>query len=99
MISAGNWLEASLRVDSIGPMAAARFDRLIAELGVAIIPFTPDLAAMARDANRRYGKGAKHPAKLNFGDCIAYATAMAAGGPLLFKGNDFPHTDVTPALA
>ena len=48
---------------------------------------------LRRDAWRRYGKG-NHPAALNFGDCFAYALAVATGEPLLFKGNDFAQTDV-----
>jgi ribonuclease VapC len=54
-------------------------------------------ADLARDAYRRFGKG-NHPAALNFGDCIAYALSAANGEPLLFKGDDFARTDVTPAL-
>ena len=47
---------------------------------------------------RDFGKGSGHPAKLNLGDCFAYALAKQSGEPLLFKGNDFAHTDVVPVL-
>jgi uncharacterized protein with PIN domain len=50
-------------------------------------------------AYRDYGRGSGHPARLNFGDCFAYALARSIGEPLLFKGEDFRHTDIAPALA
>jgi ribonuclease VapC len=62
-----------------------------------IEPVTEAQARIARDAYRDFGKGSKHPAKLNLGDCFAYALAKLAGEPLLFKGNDFIHTDITAA--
>lgn len=51
---------------------------------------------LAIDAYARYGKG-RHPAALNFGDCFAYACARAAKAPLLYKGDDFPQTDIETA--
>lgn len=59
--------------------------------------YTAEHAALARQAFRRFGKG-RHPAALNFGDCIAYSVAKFENAPLLFKGNDFIHTDIEPAL-
>ena len=53
--------------------------------------------ASARDAHRDFGRGSGHPVRLNFGDCFSYALAKATGEPLLFKGDDFGHTDLTPA--
>jgi len=55
-------------------------------------------AGLGRAAYRDFGKGNEHPAQLNFGDCVAYPLARATGEPLLFKGRDFTHTDVTPAM-
>ena len=55
-------------------------------------------ARVARVAYRTYGKGSGHPARLNFGDCFAYALAADTGEPLLFVGDDFTHTDIRPAL-
>jgi uncharacterized protein with PIN domain len=55
-------------------------------------------ARIARDAYRDFGKGSGHKAGLNFGDCFAYALSKSTGEALLFKGNDFSHTDITPAL-
>ena len=59
---------------------------------------TAEQAAIGRTAYQRYGLGTKHRARLNFGDCFAYALAKATGEPLLFKGDDFVHTNVTSAL-
>jgi ribonuclease VapC len=60
------------------------------------VSVTAEHAEMARDADRRFGKG-RHPAALNFGDCFAYALAAALGEPLLFVGDDFRRTDVAVA--
>ena len=65
---------------------------------VRVEPFTAEHAALARQAWRDYGRGSGHPAKLNFGDCLAYGFAKAEREPLLFKGSDFPRTDIEPAL-
>ena len=61
-------------------------------------PVTAEQAKIARDAYRDFGKGSGHPARLNFGDCFAYALAFSTGEPLLFKGDDFSHTDLASAL-
>jgi ribonuclease VapC len=67
--------------------------RLVEEAGLIVIPFTEQHARLAIDAYRRFGKG-KHPARLNFGDCLAYATAKLAEEPLLCLGDDFAKTDL-----
>ena len=59
---------------------------------------TKEQARIGREAYRDFGKGTGHPAQLNFGDCFAYAPAKAMSEPLLSKGNDFVHTDVTSAM-
>ena len=69
------------------------------EADLAIEPVTEAQAHLARDAYRDFGKGSGHPARLNFGDCFAYALARDTGEPLLFKGDDFGQTDLTSALA
>ena len=79
------------------PIASRRFDDLIKEAQIIIEPVTEREARIARDAYRDFGKGSSHPAKLNFGDCFAYALAKFTGEPLLFKGDDFAHTDIKPA--
>jgi ribonuclease VapC len=97
-MSAANFLETAVVIDgSRDPIACRRFDELIHEAGIVIEPVTEAQARIARGAYRDFGKGSGHPAQLNFGDCFAYALAMTTGEPLLFKGNDFIHTDITPA--
>lgn len=68
------------------------------ESGVQVEAVDRNQAELALDAFERYGKGGGHPAQLNFGDCFSYALAKATGKRLLFKGADFPQTDVLPAL-
>jgi ribonuclease VapC len=63
------------------------------EAEVAVVPFADAHWKAAIDAHRRYGKG-RHPAGLNFGDCLTYATAKLAGQPLLCTGRDFARTDL-----
>ena len=65
-------------------------------MGIDLVAVPPAAAAIALDAYDRYGKG-RHPAALNFGDCFAYACARLEGAPILYKGDDFPHTDIEPA--
>lgn len=80
------------------PVLSARFDELLAVARVRVEPFTPGHAEIARQAYRDYGKGSGHAAGLNLGDCFAYALARTSGEPLLFKGDDFLHTDLKNAL-
>lgn len=97
-LSAANYLETAIVIDcNSSAELSTRLDALIAELGIEIVPVSPQHASIGRVAYRTYGKG-NHPARLNFGDCFAYALAKATGEPLLFKGDDFVHTDVTAAL-
>jgi ribonuclease VapC len=98
-ISAANFLESAIVIDgSRDPVASRRLDDLLREAEVSIEPVTEAQARIAREAYRDFGKGSGHPAQLNFGDCFAYALAKAVGEPVLFKGKDFRHTDVVPAL-
>lgn len=69
---------------------------LIKELGVSIVPFGEAEWHLAVDAFRRFGRG-RHPAALNYGDCLSYATAKAFRDTLLFVGDDFTKTDIAPA--
>ena len=66
---------------------------------MAVESVTEAQARIARQAYHDFGKGSGHPARLNFGDCFAYALAKVKREPMLFKGDDFSHTDVTPALS
>jgi ribonuclease VapC len=94
-ISAANYLEAAIVVDANrNPLLSRRLDDLIAQTEIAVEPVTREQAEIARAAYRDFGKGAGHPARLNFGDCFAYALAKSMREPLLFTGDDFSHTDV-----
>lgn len=75
-------------------MTWTELDALIARAGMQIVAQDAELVEVARQAFLRYGKG-RHSAALNLGDCASYALAKARNLPLLFKGNDFPRTDLT----
>ncbi len=96
LISAASVLEAGIVIEGrAGRDAGDDLDALMQRLGLDIEPVTAEQVRIARTAYRTYGKG-YHRAGLNFGDCFAYALAKAAGLPLLFKGDDFARTDITP---
>jgi len=80
-----------------GAEAVAELDALLADLGVESVAFDAVQAGAARVAYERFGKGS-HPASLNLGDCCSYALASTRKQPLLYKGDDFPQTDL-PAVA
>ena len=87
-----------MQVDAGGDEAATgRFDDFVRDFHLEIIPFTPEHARYARIGRRLYGRN-RHPARLNFGDCLVYGVAKVEREPLLFKGNDFSQTDIEPAL-
>lgn len=98
-MSAASWFEASMVADGTGrPEDGERFDTIIEAAEVLIEPVTEAHARAARIAFRRYGRGSGSPARLNFGDCLAYALSATTGEPLLFKGDDFTHTDILKAI-
>ena len=94
LVSAMSKFEAGMvMIGRLGNAGAIRLDQLLDSIGAIIVPFDDRQADIARDAFARYGKG-RHKAALNFGDCAAYALAVAEAEPLLFKGTDFGATDV-----
>jgi ribonuclease VapC len=98
VISAASVVETSIVVESAaGKAGIDKLDALLDAAAIAIVPFDAAQVALARDGFRRFGKG-RHPAGLNFGDCLCYALARQRGEPLLFKGDDFARTDVEAAL-
>ena len=98
-MSAGTLLELCVVIDGKrDPVRSARLDEFLQRSDVEIIDVTSEQAHIARAAYRDFGKGSGHRARLNFGDCFSYALARATGEPLLFKGDDFGHTDLTPAI-
>ncbi|WP_462320507.1 type II toxin-antitoxin system VapC family toxin [Halochromatium sp.] len=97
-MSAANFLEAGIVIDKqLGPAASRQLDALMAKARVEVAPVTREQAEIARQAYLDYVKG-MHPAGLNFGDCFAYALARSTDRPLLYKGDDFPQTDIASAL-
>lgn len=80
----------------LGDDAGGMLERIIDELGIDEVPFGELHWREAGDAFRRFGKG-RHPAALNFGDCLTYAIASLSGEPLLFVGEDFARTDLDRA--
>jgi ribonuclease VapC len=74
-------------------------DRLLDDYGIRIEAFDADQARVAAQAYRDYGRGSGHPARLNLGDTYSYALAYVTGEPLLFRGDDFSHTDIRTACS
>lgn len=98
-MTAASYLEVGMVVDGRGnPVLSRQYDALLDALGIEVVDTTAEQARVARAAHRDFGRGSGHPARLNFVDCLSYAAAVQDGVPLLFKGDDFIHTDVTPAL-
>jgi ribonuclease VapC len=99
-LSAANLVETYMVIDRSGlPRARELVDEFVAAFQIEIVPVDVAHTTLARDAFHRYGRGSGHLARLNFGDCFAYALARATGEPLLFVGDDFGRTDIRPALA
>lgn len=80
------------------PISDADIDELLVTAGIEVVPFTSAHATIARGAHLRFGRGSRSKAKLNYGDCLVYATATSYGEPLLYVGKDFASTDVVSAL-
>lgn len=76
-----------------GPVARTVFERLRVEINLGVQPFGEEHAAAAQRTYLRFGRG-RHPASLNYGDCMTYAAADLAQDPLLAIGDDFPETDL-----
>lgn len=97
-MSAATWVEVSIVADARSAAHGERLDELIGVLEIEIVPVSARQAEVARLAYRRYGRGSASSARLNYGDCFAYALSVTAGEPLLFVGSDFTETDIAPAL-
>jgi len=96
-IGAPTMVEAAIVLQRLLPEDGQdALDAFITGYNVTLIPFTARHIGAARTAIERFGKG-RHPASLNFGNCMSYAVARVENEPLLFKGNDFAHTDVMAA--
>jgi ribonuclease VapC len=98
-LSAGNYIELGIVVlRARNPAVSHAADDFVPQARIVIEPVTERQARIAREAYRDYGRASGHPARLNFGDCFAYALARDLNEPLLFKGDDFRHTDIRPAI-
>lgn len=97
-VSAATYTEIGIVIDAPrNPVFSRQVDLLLAELNVTVREVTASQAVLAREAYRDFGKGSGHPARLNLGDTFSYALAIERDEPLLFKGDDFTHTDVRRA--
>jgi ribonuclease VapC len=95
LISAATLVEASIvMLAKTGPDGVGDLDDLLAAAAVRCVAVDATQARIARDAFERFGKG-RSAAGLNYGDCFSYALAAATNRPLLFKGDDFEHTDIS----
>jgi ribonuclease VapC len=98
-MSAATYVETAAVVDAArNPVVSRRLDELIEISGIQVVALSQRQAVLARQAYRDFGKGSGSSARLNLGDCFSYALAADVREPLLFKGDDFTHTDVTAAL-
>ena len=97
-ISAASYLESRIVVGRYkDPILMARLEEILENPGIQIEPITVTQAKIAWEAYRDFGKGSGHAANLNFGDCFTYALAREKREPVLFKGDDFGHTDLRSA--
>ena len=93
-MNAGSYLEALMVLQSRkGDSGHTELRELIEIAQIKVIPFTEEQAELAHEAFKKYRKG-RHLASLNFGDCMSYALSKETGEQLLFKGLDFPQTDI-----
>ncbi|KQT32069.1 hypothetical protein ASG29_09470 [Sphingomonas sp. Leaf412] len=97
LIGAPTLLETTIVASGKSPRLLYDLPELLADIDAEAIDFTPRHLDAATDAFLRFGKG-RHPAALNYGDCMSYAVARIAGCPLLYKGADFARTDIPSAL-
>lgn len=96
-MSTASYLETAIVIESrFGESGGRELDLWLHRASVSLVAVSADQAEVARAAYRQYGKG-RHRAGLNYGDCFSYALAKVSGQPLLFKGDDFGHTDIVAA--
>ncbi len=97
-MSVANWLEVALIVEERGGrIASLRLDEFVRTAGIELVPVSVEQASAARSAWRYFGRH-KHSARLDYGDCFAYALAKTLNERLLFVGDGFGRTDIEPAL-
>jgi ribonuclease VapC len=97
-MSVANWLETAMQIEERGGrLASLRFDEFFRASGIELVPVDAAQARAARNAWRHFGRH-RHSARLNFGDCFAYALAKESADTLLFEGDDFARTDIVSAI-
>ena len=96
-ISPINFVEAAIKADKKGPQTGEALDEIMRVGAIKLAQITRTQAELAREAYRKFGKG-NHEARLNLGDCFAYALAKARSEKSLFKGDDFRLTDIEAVL-
>lgn len=98
VMSAATFVEISIIIESrFGAEGLRDLDLFLERAGIELVAVETEHAYVARRAFSRFGKG-RHPAGLNYGDCFAYALATVLEEPLLYKGEDFGQTDITPFI-
>ena len=98
-MSAGAALELDIVIGRFRDVDMQRRARAYLDrMAITVEAFTAEQARVAGDAHTAFGRWSGHPARLTFGDCMTYALARVTGEPLLFKGDDFGHTDLVPAI-
>ena len=100
LMSVANYVEAGARLarDTNSNVPLKQLQALIAAIQLKLEPVSVEQGQIAIEAYRSFGKGSGSQARLNYGDCFAYAPARHTGYPLLFKGLDFSHTDIASVL-
>jgi ribonuclease VapC len=99
LMATPTYLECAFVMAGIAPTKGMAFLKgLVSDTLITLVPFGQVELDMAIEARLKFSRGSGHAAKLNFGDCFAYALARTRNLPLLFKGDDFIHTDIVPAL-
>jgi len=94
-LSAASYVELAAVIDGRrDPVLSNALKASLRASDIEVLPFTVEQARIARVAYQQFGRGSGHPARLNMGDCFAYALARDLGEPLLFKGSDFALTDI-----
>lgn len=95
-VSTASVLEMSI---VLGPLRQTVLDDFLDAVRANVVPVDGHQLTLARRAHITFGRGSGSPARLNYGDCFSYALAKVTGEPLLFKGEDFVHTDVVAAFS
>ena len=96
-VSVGTWIELGVVVQRQHPEKSHLVENFLREAGIQYESVSLEQAEIGRKGYQQFGQASGHKARLNFGDCFAYALAKSTGEPLLFKGNDFAQTDITAA--